>query len=58
MAVDREQGKGDWRYFNYGEFRHITQNYTMGRPIDRNGRVIWTDKREDREKKLKDNGDQ
>jgi len=30
-------------------------NCTTERPVDRNGRVIWIDKGEDREKELKDN---
>jgi len=56
MAVDREQRRGDRRCFNCRGFRHIVRNCTTERPVDRNGKVIWIDKGEDREKKLKDNG--
>ena len=36
----------------------MAQNCTTGRPVDRNRRVIWTSRKEEEEKELKDNGGQ
>jgi len=40
MAVDRGQRGRDQRCFNCGGFGHIAQNCMIGRPVDKNGRVI------------------
>jgi len=41
MAVDREQGGEDKRYFNCGGFGHMARNCTIERLVDKNRRVIW-----------------
>jgi len=41
MAVDRGQRGGDQRCFNYRGFQHMAQNCITGRPVDKNGRVVW-----------------
>jgi len=53
MAVDRGQGVGDRRCFNCGGFGHMARNCTTGRPVDKNGRVVWA-----KEEELKENGGQ
>jgi len=53
MVVDRGQGEGDRRCFNYGGFVHMARNYTTERPVDKNRRVVWGKKKE-----LKENGEQ
>jgi len=53
MAVDRGQGVGDRRCFNCGGFGHMARNCTTGRPLDKNGRVVWG-----REEELKESGGQ
>jgi len=55
MAVDKGQGEGDRRCFNYREFGYMAQNYITGKPVDKNGRVIWLSKREEKKEELKDN---
>jgi len=53
MAVDRGQGVGSRRCFNCGGFGHMAQNCTTGRPLDKNGRVVWG-----KEEGLKEEGGQ
>ena len=55
MVVDKAQGGGDQKCFNCGGFGHMAQNCATGKPIDRNGRVIWSSKGEEKEEELKDN---
>jgi len=57
MAVDRGQGGGDQRCFNCGGFGHMAQNCTTGRPVDKNGRVVWGQE-EGRTEELKESGGQ
>jgi len=54
MTVDRGQAGGDQRCFNCGGFGHRAQNCNSGGTVERNGRMIQTDKGD----KLKDNGRQ
>jgi len=51
MAIDRGQAEGDWRCFNCGDFGHIVRNCNSERTVERNRRMIQTDKGEE----LKDN---
>ena len=53
MVVDRGQGVGDRRCFNCGGFGHMARNCTTGRPLDKNGRVVWG-----KEEELKESGGQ
>ena len=48
MAVDRGQEGGDRRCFNCGGFGHMARNCTTGRPVDKNGRIVWDERRERR----------
>jgi len=54
MAINRGQAEGDWRCFNYGGFGHMAQNYNSGRIVERNRKMIQTDK----EGELKDDREQ
>ena len=53
MAVDRGKIGGDQKCFNCRGFRHMAQNCATGRPVDKNGRVVWG-----KEEELKENGGQ
>jgi len=57
MAGDRGQRGGDQRCFNCGGFGHMARNCTTGRPIDKNGRVIWRQE-EEKTEELKESGGQ
>jgi len=53
MAVDRGRMGGDQKCFNCRGFGHMAQNCATGRPVDKNGRVVWG-----KEEELKENGGQ
>jgi len=57
MAVDRGNGGGDRRCFNCGGFGHMARNCTTGRPVDKNGRVVWGQE-EGKTEELKESGGQ
>jgi len=57
MAVDREQRGGDRKCFNCRGFGHMACNCITGRPVDRNGRVVWKEEGGKIEE-LKENGGQ
>jgi len=57
MAVDRGQGGGDRRCFNCGGFGHMARNCTTGRPVDKNGRVVWGQE-DGKAEELKESGGQ
>jgi len=57
MAVDREQRGGDRKCFNCGGFGHMAHNCATGRPVDRNGRVVWK-KEGGKMEELKENREQ
>jgi len=57
MAVDRGQGGGNRRCFNCGGFGHMARNCTTGRPVDKNGRVVWGQE-EGKAEELKESGGQ
>jgi len=41
MAMDRGQGVGDQKCFNCRGFGYMVRNCATGRPVDKNGRVVW-----------------